>query len=179
MTSRDGLTFKRWGEALIRPGLSRTDSWVYGDNIISWGILPTKSGLPRSPQELSIFVTESYWTGKSQFFRRYSMRLDGFVSLAASLRGGEFVTKPLKFRGSKLVINYSTSAAGGVWVEIQDTQGRPLKGYTQSDCHEIFGDEVQREVRWKKSDDVSSLSSQPVRLRFVFKDANLYSFRFR
>ena len=30
MTSRDGLIFKRWGEALLRPSPSRTNSWVYG-----------------------------------------------------------------------------------------------------------------------------------------------------
>ena len=179
MTSRDGLTFKRWGEAIIRPGPSRTNSWVYGDNIISWGILPTKSDLPRAPDELSIYAIEGYWTGKSQNFRRYSMRVDGFVSVRAPLGGGEFVTKPIVFEGEKLVINYSTSAAGGIHVEIQDADGQPLKGYTQSDCHEIFGDEIQREVEWQSTGKVAELSSRPVRLRFILKDADLFSFRFR
>ena len=178
MTSRDGRTFKRWGEALIRPGPSRTNSWIYGDNIISWGILSTKSHLPQSPHELSIFAIESYWTGKSQNFRRYSIRVDGFVSVQAPLSGGEFVTKPLLFSGEKLVINYSTSAAGGVWVEVQDESGKPLTGYTQADCHEIFGDEIDREVVWKNTDNVKRLASKPVRLRFILKDADLYSLQF-
>ena len=179
MTSRDGLTFKRWGEAILRPGPSRTNSWVYGDNIISWGILNTESDQPESPHELSIYATEGYWTENSQNFRRYSIRVDGFVSIQAPLKGGEFVTQPLVFDGDKLVINYSTSAAGGIWVEVQDATGRPLEGYTQADCHEIFGDEIQREVVWKSIDNVKQLESTPVRLRFVLKDADLFSFRFR
>ncbi|MBP90021.1 MAG: hypothetical protein CMJ64_25490 [Planctomycetaceae bacterium] len=178
MTSRDGLTFKRWGEAIIRPGPSRTDSWVYGDNIISWGILKTKSGQFEAPDELSIYATEGYWTGKSQNFRRYSIRVDGFVSMQAPLSGGEFVTKPLLFEGDKLAINYSTSAAGGIWVEIQDAKGQPLQGYAKADCHEIFGDEIRRQVIWQKSGKLGELASKPVRLRFVLKDADLFSFRF-
>ena len=40
------------------------------------------------------------------------------------------------------------------------------------------GDEIERIVRWKGGSDVSRLSGQPVRLRFVMKDADLYSFQF-
>jgi hypothetical protein len=179
MTSRDGQTFKRWGEAIIRPGPSRTNSWVYGDNIISWGILPTKSDLPQSPDELSIYAIEGYWTGKSQNFRRYSIRVDGFVSVQAPLSGGEFVTKPIVFKGSQLEINYSTSAAGSVHVEIQDAKGKPLPGHALSDCHEIFGDQIDRTVVWKDGESVKKLAGTLVRLRFVLKDADLFSFRFQ
>ena len=178
MTSRDAITFKRWEEAILRPGPSRTNSWVYGDNNISWGILNTESDQPASPPELSIFATEGYWTGESLNLRRYSIRVDGFVSIQAPRGGGEFVTKPLVFDRDKLVINYSTSAAGGIWVEIQDSSGQPLEGYTEADCHEVFGDEIQRKVAWKRWDNVKQLASTPVRLRFVLKDADLFSFRF-
>ena len=179
MTSRDRVTFKRWGEAILRPGPSRTNSWVYGDNIIAWGLLSTRSELPRAPDELSLFATEGYWAGKSMHLRRYSIRTDGFVSMRASLAGGEFVTRPLVFSGNKLVVNYSTSAAGGVWVEIQDAAGKPIRGFAQADCHEVFGDEIERVVTWMDSETVSRLASRPIRLRFILKDADLFSFRFR
>ncbi|MCH2590737.1 MAG: hypothetical protein MK004_19875, partial [Planctomycetales bacterium] len=179
MTSRDRVTFKRWGEAILRPGPSRTNSWVYGDNIIAWGLLSTRSELPRAPDELSLFATEGYWAGKSMYLRRYSIRTDGFVSMRASLAGGEFVTRPLVFSGNKLVINYSTSAAGGVWVEIQDAAGKPIRGFAQADCHEVFGDEIERVVTWTDAETVSRLASRPIRLRFILKDADLFSFRFR
>lgn len=179
MTSRDGQTFKRWGEAIIRPGPSRINSWVYGDNLVSWGILPTKSDLPESPDEQSIYAIEGYWTGGSQNFRRYSFRTDGFVSIQAPLSGGEFITKPLSFKGSQLEINYATSAAGSVRVEVRDADGKPIPGHSLSECHEIFGDEIERTVAWKGGASVKTLSGRPVRLRFVLKDADLFSFRFR
>ena len=178
MTSRDGRTFSRWGEAIIRPGPSRTNSWVYGDNLVSWGMLPTKSDLPDSPGEMSIYAIEGYWTGTSQNFRRYSFRVDGFVSVRAPLSGGQFVTKPILFKGSQLEINYSTSAAGSIHVELQDADGKPLPGYSLSDCHEIFGDEIDRTVAWNNRTSVKTLAGVPVRLRFVVSDADLYSFRF-
>ena len=179
MTSRDGVSFRRWGEALIRPGLSRTNSWTYCDNLVSWGLLRTKSDLPQAPDELSIYAIEGYWNGRSQNFRRYSFRVDGFVSVQARLRGGEFVTKPILFKGDRLEINYSTSAAGSIRIEIQDTDGNPLSGHALTDCHEVFGDEISRTVAWKAGERVKAIAGAAVRLRFVLKDADLFSFRFR
>ena len=178
MTSRDGKSFKRWGEAFLRPGPARTNSWVYGDNSIAWGIVATKSSLAQAPDELSIYAVEGYWTGRSLNVRRYSVRIDGFVSLNAPLAGGELVTKPIVFQGDELQINYSTSGVGGVWVEIQDAQGEPLQGFAKSDCHEVFGDQIQRTIVWQRGTNVSSLAGKPVRLRFVLKDADVFSFRF-
>ena len=37
---------------------------------------------------------------------------------------------------------------------------------------------AERTVTWKGGRDLSSLNGEPVRLRFVVKDADLYSFRF-
>lgn len=178
MTSRDGLTFKRWGEAIIRPGPARKNSWTYGDNLISWGILPTRSDLPQAPDELSIYAIEGYWNGKSQNFRRYSIRVDGFVSVQAPLSGGEFTTKPVVFEGKQLEINYSTSAAGSLHVEIQDEKGKPIAGHGLDDCFEVFGDEIDRVVTWKGKPGVGQLAGKPVRLRFVLRDADLFAFRF-
>ena len=105
--------------------------------------------------------------------------MDGFVSIRAPLKGGEFVTKPLLIDGDKLVLNYETSAAGGIWVEIQNANGLPLQGYALEDCHEIFGDEIHREVTWESVDSLGKWTSAPIRLRFVLKDADLFSFQFR
>ena len=89
------------------------------------------------------------------------------------------LTKPLTFTGKELEINYRTSAAGSVRVELQDAAGKPLPGYTLDDCPEIIGDEIERIVRWKAGSDVSKLAGQPVRLRFAMKDADLFAIRFR
>ena len=87
--------------------------------------------------------------------------------------------KALVFQGKELVINFSTSAAGSVRVEIQDADGKPIKGLTLEDCPEIFGDSLERTVKWESRSDVSALAGEPVRLRFVLKDVDLYSIRFR
>ncbi len=178
MTGRDRLHFKRWGEAFIRPGPARTDSWVYGDNKIAWGIVQTRSERVGSPDELSIYVVEGYWMGRSINVRRYSLRMDGFVSAQAPLAGGEVVTRPLRFDGNRLRLNYSTSGSGGIRVELQDVDGMPFEGFSQADADEVFGDQIEGVVTWKGNRNVSSLAGKPVRIRFVLKDADLFAFRF-
>ena len=179
MSSRDGQTFKRWDEAFLRPGIERKGSWAYGNQYIAWQVVETESEFEDAPNELSLYATEGNWTGTSSQLRRYTIRMDGFVSLHAPLSGGELVTKPLVFDGSEMVINFSSSAAGGVQVEIQDVSGEPIEGFTLADCPPVFGDSIERKVNWNNAPNLNKLSGQPVRLRFVCKDADLYYFRFR
>ncbi len=92
--------------------------------------------------------------------------------------GGELVTKPLTFSGKSLHLNFGTSAAGAVRVEIQRPDGSPVPGFTLEACDELFGDAIDRAVTWQASADVGSLAGQPVRLRFQLKDADLYAWQF-
>jgi hypothetical protein len=177
MTSRDGRTFHRWGEALVRPGL-QPERWVNRNNMTAWGILVTKSAIAGTPDELSIYSSEGYYRGESCRLRRYTLRIDGFVSVQAGLRGGEMLTKPLVFQGEQLTINFSTSAAGSIRVEIQDAAGKPVPGFSLADCPEVFGDELHRVVRWQGGSDVGTLAGRPVRLRFVLADADLFALQF-
>jgi len=178
MTSRDGVNFKRWGEAFLRPGPERPGTWHYGHQYIGWHLVETEPSVAGAPRELSLFATEDYWTGTSSQLRRYALRMDGFVSVNAPLSGGEFVTKPLIFDGSELLLNFSTSAAGSIRMEIQDAAGAPLPGFDLEDCPEVFGDSIEREVRWKNPASLHSLSGKPVRLRIHLRDADLYALRF-
>jgi hypothetical protein len=108
----------------------------------------------------------------------YVLRLDGFISLHAGHEQGEFSTKPLKFAGNQLELNYSTSGAGRIQVEIQDEDGRPIPGYTLEESSVVYGDDISRIVTWGDSSDVSKLAGKPVRLRFVMNEADVYSLRF-
>lgn len=179
MASRDGVTFHRWDEVYIRPGLRTANNWVYGDNYQNWGIVETDAVMEDAPRELSVYATESYWTGTSNAVRRFTSRVDGFASMHAPLSGGEFTTKPLVFDGGQLLLNFSTSAAGVIHIEIQSADGTPIPGFTLDDAPEIFGDTLERVMPWKEGSDLASLAGTPVRLRFVMKDADLYSFQFR
>ena len=181
MTSRDGVHFRRWGEAFVRPG-PRTERWIYAGSFPTYGLLVTKPNTTGMPNELSLYVNDGGgWSsrGKATRFRRYTLRIDGFVSLQAPLAGGEVVTKPFTMRGKELTLNLATSAAGSIQVEIQTSEAKPIDGFALTDCQEIFGDEIERVVKWKSGSDVSALMGKPIRLRFVLKDADLYSIQFR
>ena len=83
MTSRDGVNFRRWGEAFIRPGPERKENWLYGDGYMCMGLFETPSANPDEPNELSFYVDENAWHATHQL-RRYTIRVDGFVSLGAA-----------------------------------------------------------------------------------------------
>lgn len=180
MISRDGVIFDKWDEAFIRPGLRSQNNWFYGDNFPAWGIVTTRSSMEGAPDELSFYVTErSRRSDIPRICRRYTLRVDGFVSVQATMRGGEVLTKPLVFTGEDLYLNFSSTAAGSLQVELQTPDGNALPGFQLQDCVEILGDDLERKVRWKHGKTVQGLVGQTVRLRFVLKDADLYSFQFR
>jgi hypothetical protein len=178
MSSRDGHSFRRWDEAFLRPGPQTAGHWIYGDNYQSYGLWETESLTPGGPNEISMHFSEHAWLDDNHQARRYTIRLDGFVSLHAPLALGEMTTKQLTFTGRQLSINYATSAAGSVQVEIQDATGKPFTGYSLNDSLEHYGDSTRQQVAWKAGSDVSAVAGKLVRLRFVLKDADLYSFRF-
>lgn len=179
MTSRDGLHFKRWDEAFLRPGLRQKHNWAYGDNYMAWHVVETASEIEDAPRELSLYATESYWTDDASWLRRFTLRIDGFVSMNAPFSGGEFTTKPFIFEGSALELNFATSAVGSIRVEVQDADGTPVQGATLNDAPEIFGDALDSVVPWSESFDLGAHVGTPIRLRFVLKDADLYAFRFK
>lgn len=171
MSSRDGFTFDRsFMEAFIRPGLD-FHNWHDRGIYFEVGILHT------SDREMSMYGMENSHL-PTQRIRRYSLRTDGFVSVNAGYRGGEFTTRPMIFTGQELELNYSTSAVGSIKIEIQDAGGRPVPGFTLDDFPEKFGDEIEGKMAWIAGGNVSSLAGTPVRLRFVLEDADVYAFKF-
>jgi hypothetical protein len=110
---------------------------------------------------------------------RYVLRTDGFASARAGYAKGELLTKPLTFNGNELILNYSTSAGGGIRAEIQAADGTSISGFRLEDCPVIIGDEIEGRVAWKQSPNLGALRGTPVRLRFVMNECDMYSFRFR
>lgn len=178
MSSRDGQTFRRWGEAFIRPGLRTEGSWCYGDTYTGWGMVETPSDVVGAPHELSIYAAEGYWRGTANRFRRYTLRVDGFVSVQATRDGGALTTHPLTFTGSRLSLNLSASAAGSARVALLRPDGTPYDGYALEDCIEILGDTLDYTVRWTAGTDVSRLAGLPIRLHIALIDADVFSFLF-
>src|SRR5262249_22401162 len=139
MASRDGKVFRRYTEAVI-PTTAPEDRGGNRCNYMAWGLVQ----LPGRDPEVSAFATEAYSTGAGARVRRFVHGLDGFVALHAGPEGGEAVSRPLRFDGGRLVVNARAAATGGVRVELQDADGRPLDGFAAPDCPEWRGDEVVR-----------------------------------
>jgi hypothetical protein len=170
-TTRGGAIYDRtFMGAFVRPGIG-PQNWVSRTNYPACGIVQT------GPTEMSVYLNQDY-AQPTAHLHRYSLRLDGFASLHAEYAPGEMVTKPLVFSGDRLLLNYSTSAAGGIRIEIQDRNGQPIPGYRLDDAHEMIGNEIERAMRWKAGSNVSQLAGRAVRLRLVMKDADLYAMQF-
>ncbi|MEX0669784.1 MAG: exo-alpha-sialidase [Pirellulales bacterium] len=172
LTSRAGSTAydRTFMETFVRPGLG-DGHWTSRSNYPLTGILPA------GDEQIQIFVSRRYLQD-AWHIERMLLRTDGFASVNAPYAGGEMLTKPLTFTGTRLEINYRTGAAGSVRVEIQDLDGTPLADFAAADCPEIIGDEIDRVVAWKTGSDVGSLAGKAMRLRFILADADLFSFRF-
>jgi hypothetical protein len=189
LSSRDGQRFERtFMEPFVRPGLDPLN-WHDRAIMMARGILQT------SPTELSLYYFEHYRSDSIQL-RRATVRPDGFISVSAPYSGGEFTTKPLIMEGAELELNFSSSVTGSIRVEVQDETGKSIPGFRLQDCDEIFGDQLERVVTWRRghadvldenlkeipnkpSDLSRALRGKTIRLRFVMKAADLYSFRFR
>ena len=171
LSSRDGVHFDRtFMQAWVRPGRDRRN-WGDRSSMPAWGLLRT------AEDELSVYISQHYRFDSAHLVRG-TLRLDGFASAHAGYAGGQLETAPIRFQGRRLVLNYATGAGGSVRVELQSQSGEPLPGYTLQDAPDLYGDATNETYGWKRGTDVSSLAGERVRIRFVLKDCDLYSYRF-
>ena len=175
MCSRDGRSWFRPDEAFLRPGPENDWSWRYGDCFLNAGMFETPSAYPGEAPELSFLSPTKRWTQEASgnLLVRYGLRVDGFASRWAGYAPRVLTTKPIVFSGSRLSVNFETSAAGSMLVELTDGNGKPLDGFRS--C-ELFGNSIDRTVDFEG--DLRTLAGKPVRLRIILSDADVYSFRF-
>ena len=83
-------------------------------------------------------------------------------------------TKQLTFDGSQMYVNFKTSAAGSVKVNILDENGRQIEGYSSA---VLVGDNTDRKVLFEN--DLSQLKGRNIAVEFVLTDAEIYSFVFQ
>lgn len=170
MSSRDGLNFRRFNDAVI-PETAPQDRSGNRSNYMTWGLV----SLPGKPGELSVYATEANRRPVPGRVRRFTYRLDGFASLHAA-EAATLTTKPLVFTGSKLSLNIVSK--GETRVELQDEDGKPLPGFSLADCAPITGDFTEHAVVWKSGADLGQHAGHPVRLHFAMKSADFYSLQF-
>ena len=161
MSSRDGVHWDRpFLEAWVRPGPD-LKNWTDRNNMTANGIVVT------SDSEWSLYISEHY-RFEDHRIRRLTVRKQGFASMHAGAQGGSFTTKALKVTGTKLLLNYATSAAGSVKIETLDASGNVLAA-----SDDLFGDEFEAPVL-----DLTPHQGKTLVLRVSLKDADLYALRF-
>ncbi len=175
MCSRDGYHWKRSDEAIATGGPEYSKNWIYGDCYFAGTMLETPALRPGQDKELSFYTSDGDWIYTKATFIRYTIRIDGFASRHAGSKTKILMTKPFRFDGDELEMNFRTSAAGYVQVTICDINGRPYEGYQSAF---LFGDKIDRKVDFKEPLDFFKKYDIPVRLRFEMAEADIYSFKF-
>ena len=98
---------------------------------------------------------------------------------------GQMTTRPFGFSGSRLHLNTSMApiaagpGPGEVKVEILRANHKKLPGFSFDDADPITEGSTSQVVSWNGNSDVSALAGKPIKLRFYFKNAKLYSFQFK
>jgi len=172
MTSRDGYSWKRYDEAIHRPGPEEPKNWVYGDGYPAVGMIETPGNYPGTDNEISMYMFTNHWMGIPAELYRYTMRIDGFVSYNATYKPQILTTKPFIFEGDQLFINFSTSAIGYIYIKIKGEDGNEINSY------ELFGDKIDRQVGFKDGTP-AQFKGKPVVLEIKMSDADIYSFIFK
>jgi hypothetical protein len=201
--SRDGVNWQRFSRPTY-VGIGRQS----GRNVYTAYIA---HGMVRRGDEIW-----QYYFGESQYHSahkkdeagravyRLVQRLDGFISMDAPYeKEVTVISKPLVFKGNRLLLNIDTDAAGYAQVGFLDEKGNPIEGFGVDDCVYINGDFVETEVEWfpywnefkeykgknfkeiedtnlkiKLEKDLSSLEGKTVQVVFRLRGCKLYAMQF-
>ncbi len=135
---------------------------------------------------------------------RVVQRFDGFVSADGPYeKEAVMISKPLTFKGNRLVLNIDTDATGYAQIGFLDKNGNEIKDFSVDDCIYINGDFIETEVEWfpnwkeftandgKRIEDVgnidgkfhftkdlASLEGKEVQIVFRLRGCKLYSMQF-
>lgn len=113
-----------------------------------------------------------------------TLRRDGFASLTDRWPSGaarrvarvrsSVTTRPLRFKGTHLFVN--AAADGDIRVEVLDSHGAVIPGFSAAECHAIGGDNTRHRVTWETKGDLTSIAGRDVRIRFRLARARIYAF---
>ena len=116
------------------------------------------------------------------------LRRNGFVSVGAGeTREGMVATQPFMSDGDRLVINAACGPGGYLKVEVRDARDCVLPGRGLDDSDTFTGDSIRHTVTWRgdanlplpNDADSGTVYTRFIphrRLRFVMRNAELYSF---
>lgn len=169
LTTRGGLHYHRvLPGAFLRPGPDERD-WVGRSNMVALGLVPAAGGGMG-------FYRQHHYASSSNHLELYTVREDGLAFLRGGPGSGTVRTKPFVAAGTGLWLNYATSAAGHVTVEVLDENGAALPGWGVAT---LYGDRIAREATWPGGTKWAALAGRTLCLRFTLDDADLFSLQQR
>jgi hypothetical protein len=104
-----------------------------------------------------------------------TLRRDGFASMDAGEKTATLTTRPIRFKGDNLFVNY-VAPQGELCVEVLTLDGKTYGGYSAATCVPLRGDSTRQRVTWKKSENIAHAKEKNVKLRFTLTNGSLYSF---
>lgn len=173
--SRDGFHWTRPDRKAFIPVSEHYGDW-------NWGNVQSAGGVVDIVGDQLYFYVMG-WAGVpgtvrpgTGFVGLATLRRDGFASMDAGSDGGKLTTRPIRFSGSKLFINADASQ-GEVRAEVLDAaSGKPVPGFSLSDCLPVRENKTLKAVAWKSGKDLAAIAGRTVRIRFQLRNAQLYSF---
>lgn len=178
--SRDGINYSVWDEPFVPLG---------PEGSFDSRMIYMAAGAFRKDNEIWMYYAgyennHGYYEQPGSYSRftgrlgRVSFRMDGFISQCFSGKGGLLTTVPIKFGGDSIRVNADSSAGGELKLELLDESCAPIPGFTAAECEHLFGNYVDRTVKWKGEECLRKLNNRSIRLRFTGKATRLYSFSF-
>lgn len=176
--SRDGFHWDRPDRRAFIPTSEKRGDWNFGN------VQSTCPGCLVMGDQLWFYFSGRYgkgFPGEAQSVDSAgcaglaTLRRDGFASMDAAGSPGTLTTRPVRFRGKHLFVNFR-APAGELRVEVLDENQRPIAPFDCEHCRPLKGDSTRQAVAWDGAKDLGSAAGKPVRLRFHLTAGSLYSF---
>ena len=114
-----------------------------------------------------------------------TLRREGYCALHAAEMPGSVRTAPLTWPGGDLVVNADPRrnpashphniTRGEVRAEALGENGSAIEGYEADSCRPVTVNRQRSTIRWEEDRTLDALKGQRIRLRFVLRDAYLFS----
>lgn len=104
-----------------------------------------------------------------------SIKPDRFIALEAGARQGELLTWAASLPGPRLFVNAQIAPRGSLALELLESDGKPIPGYSAQDMRPLSGDSTAHELAWSGQGNPNTLKGKAVRFRILATHAKLYS----
>ncbi|MFH0796343.1 MAG: hypothetical protein V2A65_04715 [Candidatus Omnitrophota bacterium] len=187
-TSSDGIRWEYFGENPVIP-LSKGEGSIYA----GCGVVPLKENEAAVPYCVYPFThnfpVSLYTSGapssnpieaQKGYAGRYGWAIwkrDRFVAVEAKTKGEFFLFPMLIPQNGSLLLNARVEKWGGMGIQIEDTEGRPIKNYRFSECDPISGDFFDKPVTWKGKRVMPAAINKELRIHVKLQSAKIYAFK--